>query len=85
MVLSEEQINFYNDQGYLLVEDVITEDQLKKMLDLVEGFFENSKNVTENNNIFDLEEGHSSKRPRLKRVKQPHQHTPFFLGYNKRI
>ena len=51
MVLSEEQINFYNDQGYLLVEDVITEDQLKKMLDLVEGFFENSKNVTENNNI----------------------------------
>ena len=45
MVLSEEQINFYNDQGYLLVEDVITEDQLKKMLDLVEGFFENSKKV----------------------------------------
>lgn len=79
MVLSEEQIDFYNDQGYLLVEDVITEDQLKKMLDLVEGFFENSKNVTENNNIFDLEEGHSSKRPRLKELNS-HINIRLFFG-----
>ena len=39
MLLSEEQINFYNDQGYLLVEDVITEDQLKKMLRFSRSFF----------------------------------------------
>ena len=43
MVLSEDQINFYNDQGYLLVEDVITERSIKKMMDLIKGFFENSK------------------------------------------
>ncbi|MDC3410171.1 phytanoyl-CoA dioxygenase family protein, partial [Alphaproteobacteria bacterium] len=78
MLLSEEQIQFYNDQGYLLVEDVITESQHKKMLNLIEGFFENSKKNTENDNVFDLEEGHSFNNPRLKRVKQPHQHTPFF-------
>lgn len=78
MLLSEEQIQFYNDQGYLLVEDVITESQHKKMLNLIEGFFENSKKITENDNVFDLEEGHSFNNPRLKRVKQPHQHTPFF-------
>ena len=31
------------------------------MLDLVKGFLRIQKKVTENNNIFDLEEGHSSK------------------------
>ena len=28
--------------------------------------------------IYDLEDGHSSTNPRLKRIKQPHQHTKFF-------
>ena len=78
MALSKEEINFYNDQGYLLVEDVISENQHKEMLALVDGFFEKSKMIRENDNIFDLEDGHSSDNPRLKRIKQPHQHSQFF-------
>ena len=78
MALSKDEINFYNDQGYLLVEDVISENQHKEMLALVDGFFEKSKMIRENDNIFDLEDGHSSENPRLKRIKQPHQHSQFF-------
>ena len=78
MALSKDEINFYNDQGYLLVEDVISENQHKEMLALVDGFFEKSKMIKENVNIFDLEDGHSSDNPRLKRIKQPHQHSQFF-------
>ena len=78
MALSKDEINFYNDQGYLLVEDVISENQHKEMLALVDGFFEKSKMIKENDNIFDLEDGHSSENPRLKRIKQPHQHSQFF-------
>ena len=78
MILSKDEINFYNDQGYLLVEDVISENQHKEMLALVDGFFEKSKMIKENDNIFDLEDGHSSDNPRLKRIKQPHQHSQFF-------
>ena len=78
MILSKDEVNFYNDKGYLLVEDVITEDQHKEMLALVKDFFERSKNVKNNDNIFDLEDGHCSTNPRLKRVKQPHQHSQFF-------
>ena len=37
MALSKDEINFYNDQGYLLVEDVISENQHKEMLALVDG------------------------------------------------
>ncbi len=78
MGLSKDEINFYNDQGYLLVEDVISENQHKEMLALVDVFFEKSKMIRENDNIFDLEDGHSSDNPRLKRIKQPHQHSQFF-------
>ena len=78
MALSKDEINFYNDQGYLLVEDVISENQHKEMLTLVYGFFEKSKMIRENDNIFDLEDGHSFDNPRLKRIKQPHQHSQFF-------
>ena len=28
MILSNDQIEFYNNEGYVLVEDVISEDQL---------------------------------------------------------
>ena len=83
MALSKDEINFYNDQGYLLVEDVISENQHKEMLALVDGFFDKSRNVSENNDIFDLEDDHSKNNPRLKRVKQPHKHTPFFLDIIK--
>ena len=68
MILSKDEVNFYNDNGYLLVEDVITEDQHKEMLALVKDFFERSKNVKNNDNIFDLEEGHCSTNPRLKEL-----------------
>jgi hypothetical protein len=48
------------------------------MLNLVKDFFEKSKSVNENNNIYDLEDGHCATSPRLKRIKQPHQHSDFF-------
>ena len=84
MALSKDEINFYNEQGYLLVEDVISENQHKEMLALVDGFFEKSKMIRENDNIFDLEDGHSSDNPRLKRIKQPHQHSQFFWDIIKK-
>ena len=45
MILSKDEVNFYNDKGYLLVEDVITKDQHNEMLALVKDFFERSKKI----------------------------------------
>ena len=54
MILSKDEVDFYNGKGYLLVEDVITEDQHNEMLRLVKDFFEKSKNVKKNDNILIL-------------------------------
>ena len=53
MVLSNSEIEFYNDQGYLLVEDVISQKQLNEMLNIVDKFFEDSKRIDKNDNIYD--------------------------------
>ena len=49
MILSNDQIEFYNNEGYVLVEDVISEDQLSAMIKIVDDFFEKSKAIKENN------------------------------------
>ena len=45
MILSNDQIEFYNNEGYVLVEDVISEDQLSAMIKIVDDLFEKSKAI----------------------------------------
>ena len=58
-MLSNEQKNFYSDEGYLLVEDVISSLQLKKILEITNDLIEKSRPIKESNHIYDLEKGHN--------------------------
>ncbi len=62
-MISAEQIEFYFEHGYLLVEDVLSAEQLRKMQEITYDFIERSRNVTESNNVYDLDEGHSRENP----------------------
>ena len=77
-MLTSRQKNFYEDNGYLMVEDVITKDQLNKLQDITYDFIESSRQVTENDDVFDLDEGHSAENPRLTRIKLPHKQNKYF-------
>ena len=77
-MLTKKQINFYKKEGYLLVEDVITREQLNYILEITNGLVKKSKNVVSSNEIFDLDRGHSEENPRLTRIKQPHKVNNFF-------
>jgi ectoine hydroxylase-related dioxygenase (phytanoyl-CoA dioxygenase family) len=50
-------------------------DTLRKVTD---DFIEQSRSVTESNEIFDLEEGHSAERPRLRRLMHPEDRHPIY-------
>ncbi len=76
-MLTSRQKNFYEDNGYLMVEDVITKDQLNKLQDITYDFIESSRQVTENDDVFDLDEGHSAENPRLTRIKLPHKQNKY--------
>ena len=77
-MLSSEEIQQYNENGYFLAKQVITKNQLSRLQEITYKFIEDSKNVTDSNNIYDLDEGHSEKNPRLNRIKLPHKQNPYF-------
>lgn len=78
-MLTREQIEFYEHNGYLMVEDAIEPAQLVKLQQITQEFIEKSREYAENNDLFDLDDGHSKDSPRLTRIKQPHiQHDVYW-------
>ena len=55
-MLTTEQQDFYDQNGYLMVENVITKDQLNKLQAITYEFIEASRNIQENDDVFDLDE-----------------------------
>jgi hypothetical protein len=78
IMLTREQIAFYQTNGYLAVENVIREDLIAQARAVVEEFVQKSSAVTESDGVFDLEPGHTPETPRLRRLKEPVQHHPIF-------
>lgn len=77
-MLSQDQKDFYQENGYLLVENVLTDLELQKLQNITYGLIEKSKYITESNDAYDLDEGHSRASPRLTRIKLPHKQDPYF-------
>lgn len=76
-MLTEDQKTFYDKNGYLLVEDAVTPDQLKRLREITYRLIDGSRGVTESNEVYDLDKGHSADTPRLTRVKLPHKRDPY--------
>ena len=70
-VLTQDQIDFYNENGYLAVENVLTVNELDALRQVTDDYVERSRAVTESDDIFDLEPGHSAESPKLRRIKGP--------------
>ena len=77
-MLTNEQLKFYQDNGYLLLENVITNEQLKKLQEITYEFIDRSRTLTESDDVYDLDEGHCAEQPRLTRIKLPHKQHQYF-------
>jgi ectoine hydroxylase-related dioxygenase (phytanoyl-CoA dioxygenase family) len=77
-MLTEDQKRFYDENGYLLVEEVVTPDQLAELRRVTHELIEASRDVRESNEIYDLDAGHSAEAPRLTRIKLPHKRHEVF-------
>lgn len=83
-MLTEEQKAFYAENGYLKVENVVTQEELARLQEITHGFIEASREVRESNEVYDLDEGHSAETPRLTRIKLPHKQHPYYDQILKR-
>ena len=71
-VLSPSQVEFYHEQGYLILEGRIPEGYIKAIREEIERFQEMARGMTESDDRIDLEDSHTQESPRIRRVKLPH-------------
>ncbi|MEL6267657.1 MAG: phytanoyl-CoA dioxygenase family protein, partial [Pseudomonadota bacterium] len=78
MTLTAEDRAFYAENGYLLVENAVSPDQLARLRAITAGLIDASRTVSESDERFDLDAGHTAEAPRLNRIKLPHRQHPYF-------
>jgi phytanoyl-CoA hydroxylase len=79
MMLSGEDIEKYQEQGFVVVEDVLTPQQLQEARALISEKIEGAREISSPTDVYDLEPDHSPDRPRVRRIKTPHLHMPFIM------
>ena len=70
-MLTQEQIDFYHTNGYLVIENVISTKDIAALRKITDGFVDKSREVAEHTDVFDLEPGHTPEAPQLRRLKNP--------------
>src|ERR1043166_1845296 len=71
-MLTPAQVEQYRELGYLVVPDVLGRELL------AEAKRRDAAKVTAHTDVYDLEDSHSPQEPRVRRIKTPHKHFPFF-------
>ena len=77
MLSAAQKVDYHRD-GFLMVEDAVTPTQLAQTQKVTDALIEASRAVSESNEIYDLDQGHSTDAPRLTRIKLPHKRDPIF-------
>ena len=72
-MISEKKIKSYKEKGYLIIDNAIPFETLKKLQSVTDEFLEKSKTKIENDEIYDISPDHTKDNPKLRRLKNPHQ------------
>lgn len=70
-MLTENEIAAYQKDGYIGVEDVLSAAEVEELRRVTDEFVENSRQVTQSDDVYDLEPDHSAAAPKLRRIKSP--------------
>ncbi len=73
-MISEQDAAFYHENGYLVVPNVLSGDEVQELRRVTDDFVEAARHVSEHTAIYDLEDSHSPAEPRVRRIKTPHAH-----------
>lgn len=77
-VLSNAQRDFYDDNGYLVLEAHLPKDIIDQAHAEIARLSEHAKTISESDDLIDLEDSHTQEDPRIRRIKRPDLQSPFF-------
>ncbi len=76
--LTSQQIGFYKENGYLVIENQIPEAWFAKIRTEISRFEAEAAELEHSDDWFDLEDNHSRATPHLRRIKLPHMISTIF-------
>jgi ectoine hydroxylase-related dioxygenase (phytanoyl-CoA dioxygenase family) len=77
-MITNEQIGFYRENGYVVVEDVLDAVMLSRIKTVLAELLEGARGLASHTDVYDLEPTHQPDRPRVRRLKKPHLLHPVF-------
>lgn len=80
-VLSWKQRESYFEDGYLLLEKLISDEWLERLRAVTDAMIQESRGIAKSDAKWDLEEGHSADSPRLRRLSSPNDHHPVYWEF----
>ena len=73
-MISDAEVARYREQGFLVVPDVFSAQEIAELRAVTEDFVARSTTVDVHTDLYDLEDSHTSSDPRVRRLKAPHRH-----------
>ena len=70
-MITRAQFDSYHELGYLVVPGVITQSEIISLRCATDAMVEDARAVTANDTLYDLEDDHSPRGPRVRRLKDP--------------
>ncbi|MEX0344815.1 MAG: phytanoyl-CoA dioxygenase family protein [Rhizobiaceae bacterium] len=77
-VLSEQQVGFYRDNGYLALPAYLPADVVDEANREIDRLSRHAAEITESDDLIDLEDSHTPDDPRVRRIKRPDLQSDFF-------
>jgi phytanoyl-CoA hydroxylase len=86
-MLNDAQRAAYEQDGFIVVPDVFSPAEIDELRRVTDEFVRNAASVAANDEIYDLEDSHSAREPRVRRLKAPHLHHPayFHASRNRKV
>src|ERR1700744_2835044 len=77
-MISQADVDTYRRDGVIVVSEVLDSTMLGRVRQVVAEVLAGAADVTEHNDVYDLEPTHSKENPRVRRIKPPHKVHPIF-------
>ena len=82
-MLSQAQIDTYNDTGAIVVPDVLSAAEVAELSRVTDDFVARAHGLTGHTEIYDLEDSHTPDAPRVRRIKAAHLHHPVYAALTR--
>lgn len=76
--LDKSQVEQYQREGYLVIDDVLAPEVMGELRAVTDSFVDQSRHATSSNNVLDFEPADRSGEHHLRRIKSPERQAPIY-------